>query len=410
MILVLNLARHTTAVNTAVPSTDNSRLTQQAQQNGSLAASTPSGVYVAAGDSIYRLDVRTGKIIWKYNLPGSTQPNFQATLSLSSVIPTGNTIYAAANTSSVSAKPSVLALDAANGKVRWSYQFTNADLVTLFVSDSVVYAGTNPSTQKVTENSNGSVYALNAADGMLRTKYHIAGAVSQLTAAKNRLYIAASDGLDAINLTDGKPLWHKGIKSDSPQRSLIITTPHVVDGLLYTAIVNDNEAGPTDSYVAAFDITNGKTVWQSPRAQGQVFDLVVANNVVYFGTTIAGVGPFQGTLYAYEARKGNQLWKYAAGGAIQWAPYATDGVVYASAYVHMDAPEVVAAVNTADGHEKWKIHVGAGLMTTPYVHNGVVYVASGFGSNTFVYALKAADGSQLWKTALGGDPASMAVV
>jgi outer membrane protein assembly factor BamB len=226
---------------------------------------------------------------------------------------------------------------------------------------------------------------------------------------KGTLYVATENGLYAFDLARHQQRWSTALKTETAQQTLVVTRPYIVNGVLYAAVVSDNEAGATGSRVAAFSADSGKQLWQSDLMNGQVFDITLFNGVIYFGSTIPKTGPFQGALYAYDAQKGKQLWSQPTDGAVEWAPSVSNGVVYASAYVGIKQPENVLAVSAGDGKQLWQHQIIAGLMTTPYEQNGIVYVAGGF-NNGKLYALKAGNGAQVWTLDPGAGPQGIVVI
>jgi len=276
----------------------------------------------------------------------------------------------------------------------------------MVVADDMIYVNAQ---SEQSSDKNNVVYSFAAKDGKQGATYSVPAYIYSITALKGTLYVATQDGLYAFDLTSHQQRWHTALKTETAQQSLVVTRPHIVNGVLYAAVVSDNEAGATVSRVAAFSPDSGKQLWQSDLMEGQVFDLTISNGVIYLGSTIPQTGPFKGALYAYDAQKGKQLWSQSTDGAVQWAPSVSNGVVYASAYVEMKQPENVLAVGAGDGKRLWQHQVVAGLMTTPYEQNGIVYVASGF-NNDKLYALKATSGVQVWTLDLGGELQGITVV
>jgi outer membrane protein assembly factor BamB len=411
MVWMFTAARHS-GTGTASPNVGmTNRSAQQQAQNNTLPASTPSGIYAGDENDIVRVDTRNGKIVWRYNLPAAS---YSGALSVSRVVAVNDTVYAAVTSFTQNLNSSVLALNAENGKLRWSYEITGdgLDTMDLAVSDGTLYVGTGgysksaekkvytkQDTKRPGPPADGMLYAFDPATGAVHATYHLTGvAVNNIAVVKGIVYASASDGLHAINLEEGKQLWFAPIKLDN-------TTPHVIDGVVYTVITHDTKTNSTQSYIAAFDANTGNKLWQTDWLQGQAFDLTVANNAVYVGILQGGT-VFRGKLYAYDTHQGNLLWEKTVQGSVQWAPSVANGVVYVSAFPALKMPEEVVAFNTADGSQKWTAQVAAGVMTTPYVGKGVIYVASGPN----LYGLNASDGAQLWKISLDDAPEAIAVV
>lgn len=363
-----------------------------------------SGVYVATSTTVESVDLQHGEVLWSSTI---LKPNGPGMTRIARIIPDGKSLYIAVVSLSTHSPSRIIALDAGNGSIIWQYQFSNmrVNAEDLAVANGKVYSTVTTTTGQ--NQQSGFLYIFDAASGKQEARYTIPAAVNALTIADNTLYISASNGLYAFDAVSIKQLWYTAINSDGQNATLFITTPHVVNSTLYTVLVNDTETSSTYSYIAAFNAKNGVREWQSPRIAEQVFDITVANNAVYFGS-------LSGTLYAYDAQQGRQLWSVATPGAIEWAPAVANGVVYASDYISIlpqtqDAQEQIVAASASDGHMLWQENVNNGLLTTPYVVNDMLYVASGFNTGT-IYALKTADGTQAWQTPLSDEPQFLTVV
>lgn len=413
MFWMLTLARQPGG--TAAPAPANM---QSRTQNNLPQKALPSGVYTSIGGSIVMLDPQTGKRIWQHTF-GIPQSDL---IPIPKIVPAGDTLYVALNSFTRTFQSEIVALDANSGKVRWTYVFANPkpnelDLSgpDVFVNDGTVYASVQAfsnqaSPPKAFDGYDGIVYALNAVTGKEQARYYFASKVQKVTVEKHVLFVSTENGLYATDLSANRQLWSIPITSNSANGAVNLSTPYVVNGLLYIAI--SNQAAPLDSYVAAFNINTGKEQWRSPTIPGQIFDIAVANDIVYMGTTVSWQGQYQGTLYAYDAQKGTQIWRHDTVGAIESAPLVADGTVYVPTYripageLPKNTPEDVIALNATNGHELWKVQVRGGMMTTPQKAHDAIYLASG----TFLYALRASSGLQIWQVSLKSKPQTIAVV
>lgn len=362
------------------------------------------GVYVATATTVESLDLQHGEVLWSSTILKSIGPGMTR---ISDVIPDGKRLYIAVNSFSTHYPSRIIALDASNGSIIWQYQYSNVQVNAedIAVANGKVYSGLT--TVNGQSQQNGFLYVFDAASGKQEAQYKMPAAVIALTIADNTLYVAASNGLYAFDAASVKQLWYTAISSDGQNYTLFLTTPHVVNGTLYTVLVNDTETSSTYSYIAAFNAKNGVREWQSQPIAEQVFDITVANNAIYFGS-------LSGTLYAYDAQSGNQLWSVKTPGAIQWAPAVANGVVYASDYISIstqaeNAQEAIIAANASNGHTLWQERVRNGLLTTPHVVNNILYVASGFSAGN-IYALNTADGTQAWQTPISDGPQFLTVM
>ena len=103
----------------------------------------------------------------------------------------------------------------------------------------------------------------------------------------------------------------------------------------------------------------------------------VSNGIVY-------VGSYDGSLYAFNATTGAQLWSVYTSGNIYSSPAVADGVVYLGSGGSLDA------FDAATGAELWSATTGALVYSSPAVSNGMIYVGS-YVSNLYAYALNGGD-------------------
>jgi polyvinyl alcohol dehydrogenase (cytochrome) len=110
---------------------------------------------------------------------------------------------------------------------------------------------------------------------------------------------------------------------------------------IYVAIGHNNRRDPyelvsgetvTGGSWAALNPSNGRILWQTadpqwttdPRGASDLAALSVANGIVYAGS-MAHAGE---QMYAIDARKGDILWRFAAGGSVVAGPAIVRGTVY----------------------------------------------------------------------------------
>jgi hypothetical protein len=149
--------------------------------NAPSPAVTGRTVYVGSGgtngsNEVYALDAATGKIRWTYSTIAGDVVYSPAVA--------GGIVYVGSGGNSGDGE--VYALDAATGKIRWTYRtIGNSVYSGPAVAGSTVYVGTVSSV-------GGAVYALNAATGQVRWTHIIAGAISWSPAvAGGTVYVTA---------------------------------------------------------------------------------------------------------------------------------------------------------------------------------------------------------------------------
>ena len=363
------------------------------QRNSSLASASQLGVYVGSGDGIlYKLDAKSGSLIWHQQIDGSQIP-------ASPAVAVGVVYYG-------SRDGSIHARNSATGSQLWSYQTGRSVLSSPVVVNGTVYVGS----------SNNYLYALNAKSGKQLWRYNAetgtgaaptASAVDVGTAVvvNGVVYGRASDDVNhsylfALDAANGAQVWRSQINNQ------IFSNLQVENGEVYiasSAITQQGGPSTTDSYAYAFNAKNGTQTWRSAKISDVISGApAVANGVVY-------VGSKDTNMYALDAKTGSSLWHYNAGGAIYSSPQVVNGVLYAGVAssvstvtnnlkinTSVDSTSTsgsIIALDATTGSLRWR-HPLDKYIGSPLVVNGnVVYVGT---NNNFVYALSATGGSQVW--------------
>ena len=119
-----------------------------------------------------------------------------------------------------------------------------------------------------------------------------------------------------------------------------------VDGKRYTAGANITPLGqPIKSTLTAMDSRTNKIAWQKTFTGAQSYGAVTTAGGLLF------VGQVDGNLVAYDAKTGDQLWKFQTGWGISAPPmtYSIDGVQY----VAVASGGNRGGVSTTDGDAVW---------------------------------------------------------
>jgi outer membrane protein assembly factor BamB len=174
--------------------------------------------------------------------------------------------------------------------------------------------------------------------------------------------------LNPLHPGSGSKLW------SSPVLGVAINSPVAVGRSVFVSTVYDGK----DAYLYALRESDGSQIWSMEgRGTGEFSSPVVADGVVCVGTENSEV-------QAVRADDGTRVWSYSFGGENNMAPVAGSGVIY------VVAGSELIALRTADGTRLWTFHAG-----TPVLNANVVYADGQDGS---VYALRADDGTQIWKS------------
>jgi eukaryotic-like serine/threonine-protein kinase len=226
----------------------------------------------------------------------------------------------------------VYALDEDSGELRWKFATHGRVTASPAVADGTVYIGS----------FDGNFYALDAASGALRWKFategerrfaarHLHGAepaaetmpdpfdlfLSSPVISDNTVYFGSGDGnVYALDAASGALRWkfHTG--------NVVHASPAVVAGTLFV--------GSWDRYFYALDAASGKERWrfktgEDPLISNQVgiqSSAAVVDGMVYFGCR-------DSKLYALDASSGTQRWAYDNKGSwVISSPAVRDGKLY----------------------------------------------------------------------------------
>jgi eukaryotic-like serine/threonine-protein kinase len=301
----------------------------------SVAASGGVAFAGTSADAVYAMDGRTGRQLWRFAT--SSTPNDQ-------LVAAGGLVFVGCSFGGVTA------VDAATGQQRWAIE-ASADFG-LAVSGDVLYAGMSPKTPE-----HGGAVAVSAQTGETLWTYvlytgGISNIVGGLAVGGGLVYLSTSEGeMLALHTASGTLAWSRFLDG----QEFTGPGPVVAGGVVY--------AGSQGGAVYALDATSGQVLWH--RAVGKGASVTVADGVVFassasgltalnastgavlwrasvpqgiFMSTAAGNAVYgggdDGSLYAWQATTGNQLWTVTTGGPIASNVAVADGIVYAGSGDH----------------------------------------------------------------------------
>ncbi|GHO59670.1 PQQ-like beta-propeller repeat protein [Ktedonobacter robiniae] len=330
-----------------------------------------SGIYITyladwSTTAISKLDSHTHASLWSYKSPGST------------VNPAvyGNTVYASAMNDATN-QPQLIALDAITGKVRWS---TNLKPVLVKFQKESSPANLGYLTTPVIVD--GQVYVFNRAGTVF-----------------------------AFDANTGKQLWTYASGASALVDGTIYdsSAPVVSKGVLYGAL---------ERTYFAVDAKTGKRIWTSTiNAQEQVLNGVqVTDDTVYASSAAVsqhhGGMSLQSYVYAFNAKDGQQRWKFPTQNWINVAPVVADGHIY---FFERNpfAPHSTLHALDAQGHEVWHNDYDTDLYA-PIAGGGYVSFSQGTYDHTngkilsySLYILDGATGKTSWEKDVVADPSSI---
>jgi eukaryotic-like serine/threonine-protein kinase len=191
--------------------------------------------------------------------------------------------------------------------------------------------------------------------------------------------------LYCLNATTGRAVWSKPVINASA------CSPAVYEGVVYIA--------NRSNLMVAYNATNGIQLWAGSASYNCTGSSPVIVNGVLYTQTEVGV-------FALNATNGKQIWYYPDTGSYLnlVAPAFANGYVYCSTIGNLNSDtqtseSYVFALNASSGKEVWRFYAGLNAASSPAIYGDKVYVGS---ENTYVYALDALNGTQVWNFTTGG--------
>jgi outer membrane protein assembly factor BamB len=285
----------------------------------------------------------------------------------------------------VSNQDTVVALNPADGSVRWQHA--------LGPSDHVI--GTFQAVQDaVFIERDLTITALNARDG--KERWHVSNSGRPIGVGDGIvLTLYGASTLTGLSTANGKQIWSLTLGQG-------IASARIIGDVVYATLQN----GPSDASLYALDARDGKERWRFQQA-GIVYGQAVTQDTVY--VTVGASNESAETLFALHQSDGKEQWHLQSPGADFFTgPTEVNGVVYVALDGHNNngcgaspiayTPGTLDALSASDGKLLWQSQpspVGVAY-AQPTVDQSVIYSAdeqSGYAFNT-------ANGQQLWSSQL----------
>ena len=338
-------------------------------------------VFVAANATMDALDAATGKVLWSFQgnaaFAGEQNAAEDATYEIeSSPVLVGNSLIFGMDCNGECAKGGgIYALDARDGHMQWFFDPIARQ----------AFAGT-PTTFSYNPKLNGPASA-NTCGGVWTSP--------AIDAAKGLLYASTAncatvplppymEGVFALHISDGSPAW--GYQ------------PRTIDSLDmdYGATPNVFKLGTQDVVGAAskdgtytlFDAGSGSVIWSSKVALGGGFggfyNSVVDGNRIYLTSAIGEAGgdaatpveeSAKGREYALDARTGNVIWRQYAG-----APNIGQNSGVPGVYLTGGLDHNLHAWDSGTGNPLAAFPLAGATSSTPAVAGNEVFLGAGTGA------------------------------
>jgi len=213
--------------------------------------------------------------------------------------------------------------------------------------------------------------------------------------SNDKVFLAIGD-IISLDLTTGEKIWgYSGEKGSFFPRGLASG-----DGKIFATVNTGNSLKSLPpGFVYTFDEKTGKFLWKYQTKKG------VSHSLPLFAEGRAFIGDDSGTVYSLDAETGKLIWqKELDAEVIHSSPAFEDGIIFIGTEGSSRSnalPSYLYALKASDGSELWKFQVDyiPGKLnlihSTPAISEGVAYVGS---ENGYFYAISAEDGKLIWKS------------
>jgi len=192
------------------------------------------------------------------------------------------------------------------------------------------------------------------------------------------------------------------------------SNPPVANGIVYLCSSEDYVT-PSESPIHPANITPSRqlgTIYALNKSTGvKLWNLTTQGDIRYLAVTdgFAYVSASDGryhngqyggaNVFALDAVTGSQKWAYKIDGDIL-SSIISDGVVYVFFHASFTLNSYVCAVNASNGRQLWRYNVGSHTyFSSPAFGDGAIYFGTYRGN---YYAVSTKNGSELWSVAVGG--------
>lgn len=229
-----------------------------------------------------------------------------------------------------------------------------------------------------------------------------------VTDGKHLIVLFGSHGLYAYDL-NGKLLWKQdlGLLDSGWFYDADYQWEHGSSPVIYKDLVIIQADVQKDSYIAAYNIKNGKLVWKTPREEISSW----GTPTVYEGARAEIITNGSKAIRGYDPATGKELWRLTPNSEVTTpTPFVAHQLIYVtSGYapiqpIYAIRPGATGDISLKDGKESndfiaWSKTRGGPYMPTPIVYGDYLYTVSNQGVIT---AYNAKTGERIYQERLGG--------
>lgn len=255
------------------------------------------------------------------------------------------------------------------------------------------------------------IWEKTAYEGVPRAKRHIKATQANATPATDGKYVVALFGSEGLACYDvnGKLLWKQDLGILNPGYAGMPDSEwgHSSSPIIYKNLVIVQADGHKQSFIAAYNLRNGKQVWRVERGELPSW----GTPVIYEGKTrtelISDAGRY---LRSYDPLTGKELWRFSQND-IQVkmpAPVIAHNLIYvtggnpAGSPIYAFRPGASGDISLKNGEETnqflaWRLGRGSPYTGTPLVYGDYLYISA---DNGVLTAYNARTGERIYQERL----------
>jgi outer membrane protein assembly factor BamB len=255
------------------------------------------------------------------------------------------------------------------------------------------------------------IWEKTAYEGVPRARRHLKASQANATPATDGKYVVAlfgSEGLACFDL-DGKLLWKQDLGILNPGYAGDPTSEwgHSSSPIIYRNLVIVQADGQKQSFIAAYNLKDGKQVWRTERGELPSW----GTPVIYEGKArtelISDAGRY---LRGYDPLTGKELWRFSQNNieVKMPAPVIAHDLIYvtggnpAGSPIYAFRPGASGDISLKKGEESnpylaWRLGRGSSYTGTPLVYGDYLYISS---DNGVLSAYNARTGARVYQERL----------
>lgn len=205
---------------------------------------------------------------------------------------------------------------------------------------------------------------------------------------------------DALPKTSPKLLWQQGKEQWHIDAPVAVAGDKVLAATAYLELEKTGERA-----LLCVQAADGKELWKTPLAFNPWAGPTILGEVAYVGGSNIRLDPKEiphgkGEVVAISLADGKQLWRRDVPGGVVSSVVATEKFIVFSA-----SDGKVRALDRVTGMRAWTYEAAAPLFAAPAVAGEIVYAADLKGT---IHACQLSDGKALWKLSLAAEPVKAA--